>query len=320
MEALEKYVEDIKEDLFIMNITNELEIVRYVYLDLGKKLSFDPKYLPFGTSKYRQNLYKYRSHSYYDLNECMETHTVICKSISYILKYILSKLNIKTEVCIDKNDKRRNKHMYNIIYLSDGRNFIVDLQEDIRNIQMNYYTNAFGIDTNNPENYLINRNEIESIDKKIGYISTKKPYTDEYLYLLHLLVDGVEDLFTKLDIILENIDVYDTKNMGYTDRQWHHKRILEEFFDEKEFNYNDFKPGKIRFIDCHIKDNEIIRYVCFIQIIDGKNYAHYIYNNSEYKYEKISIEEIANLFEKGLIVHKTNFHGLGTYLRQRKNS
>lgn len=320
MSPLDKYVQDIRKNLDNLHITNEIEIVRYIYLDLGKNLSFDPKYIPFGNSRYRQNLYKYQSHNVCDLNECMEKHTAICKSIAYILRYLYSKFNIETEVCIDQEDIRKNKHMYNLVKLKDGRNIIIDLQEDIRNIQLNYFTTGFGLDFEKPENYLICYSEIMSIDKKLNYITDKKPYTDEYLLLLHQLVDGISDFNTKLEIILENIDPYDTSHMGYTDRQWNHKRVFEEFFSEEEFNYDDFKPGKIRFVDCHIVEDGNLRYICFLQILDGKNYSYYIYNEKEYKYEKISIDEIAKMYDGGLIMHKTTFYGLISYLRQRKNS
>ena len=64
----------------------EVEIIRYVYLDLGKRFTFNVKFTPFGRSRDKQNLYKYHSRNIRDLNECMETNIVICKSASYILE------------------------------------------------------------------------------------------------------------------------------------------------------------------------------------------------------------------------------------------
>lgn len=90
MNNLDKYVEQTKRYITEHPEMTETEIIRYVYLDLGKRFTFNEKFAPFGSSKYKQNLYKYHSQSIIDLDECMENNVVICKSVSY------------TRICIEE--------------------------------------------------------------------------------------------------------------------------------------------------------------------------------------------------------------------------
>lgn len=52
MSNLEKYIQDLKEMLMSANL-NEIELVRYVYLDLGKRFAFNVEFF-YGTSKIKK--------------------------------------------------------------------------------------------------------------------------------------------------------------------------------------------------------------------------------------------------------------------------
>ena len=176
------------------------------------------------------NTNKIHSQSIIDLDECMENNVVICKSVSYILEYVLKNIGVDISTEVDQNDMRKCPHRYNI--------------------QTHSFTRYFGIDSIYNMDYVISRFEQEKMDKKNGYISEENYYSDDYLYLLYSVADLIENFDEKTKFLLENIDICECSNIGYTDRQWHHKRILEEFFDKKEFNYNEGN-GKIRIVDCY---------------------------------------------------------------------
>jgi len=58
MDNIERYIESVR--IYVKNhpdITEDL-LIRYVFLDLANKLSFDIEYLPFGNSKRKQIIYK----------------------------------------------------------------------------------------------------------------------------------------------------------------------------------------------------------------------------------------------------------------------
>ena len=61
MKNLDKYVEQIKRYRIDNPEMTEVEIIRYVYLNLGKRFTFNVKFMPFGRSGDKQNLYKYHS-------------------------------------------------------------------------------------------------------------------------------------------------------------------------------------------------------------------------------------------------------------------
>ena len=249
MNNLDKYVEEIKDELKIRNIEDELEIIKFVYLDLGKNFSFDIDYLPFGNNKTRNNIYKYHCRNIDDLNKCMDNKLVICKSVSYILEYVLSNFGINIKTLKDELDTRKTPHVFNLIKTSDGRKFCVDLQKDMYNIQTHSFTSNFGLKSIYNTQLAINRSEQEKIDRKLGYITKDNYYSDDYLYLLHSIADSIDDFKTKAEFIIENIDIYPTKKMGYMDRQWHHVDVLKEFFNSKEFDY-EYNSGKIKIYDC----------------------------------------------------------------------
>ena len=312
MNSLDKYVEEKRKELKEKNITDELEIVRYIYLDLGNKFSFNNKFIPFGNSRYRQNLYRYHSRNINDLNECMNTNTAICKSLSYILEYVLKKFDVNIETVEEKCEQVNYPHVYNFIKLKDGRKFCVDLQEDISNIQTKSFTGNFGVSSPYSCIRIITRQEQEKIDRKLGFLKEDECYTDEYLYLLHSVADGIKDFREKVEFILENIDIVPTNDMGYIDRQWHHKNILEDFFDINEFDYVH-NTAKIRMYDCYKDIQGKRKYYNFIVVMEQKNVDIYIYNSKESNYKKMNIKNYVNSITNGLMVHK----GKVPYLKQK---
>ena len=317
MNNLDKYVENIKRYIKSHPEMAETEIIRYVYLDLGKRFTFNEKFTPFGSSKYKQNLYRYHSQNIVDLDECMDTNVVICKSVSYILEYILKNIGVNISTEVDKNDMRKCPHMYNRIIEKSGRSYVVDLQEDMYNIQTHSFTRNFGINSIYNMNYVVSRFEQEQMDKRNGYISDGNYYSDDYLHLLHYVADLIKNFDEKVEFILKNIDICEYASIGYTDRQWHHKRILEEFFDKKEFNYNDGN-GKIKVVDCYKDMNNKRYYLNCISVETKNGIKIYVYNKNNLGYCQISLENFALAVNNGLILHNCNVPGLNRLLESLK--
>ena len=324
MGSLDEYIKYIKNEVSNKNITDELHIIKYIYFDLGKRLSFDLNFKPFGNSRYKQNLYRYHSSKREDLDRCIETNTGICKSMARILQQVLIEFDVDIKVITDEDtikeygvEKVNYPHVYNLITLKDGRSFVADLQEDIRNIRKNNFTKSFGTKDVKSFDYVIHRDEQRVIDTDLGYIAMNKGYTDEYLYLLHYYVDGEENIFEKADFILQNIDPYPTKDFGYIDRQWQHKDVLEDFFSVNEFDYFD-EYSSIKFINAYkIIGNEKKCY-CFVQVYVDKESRIYLYNEEESRYKEISMEEVAKMCLDNLVLHKSFVHGLdGVISRMR---
>ena len=300
---LDEYIEYIKKYVEEHPTILEEEIVRYVYLDLGKKLSFDENFKPFGNSKKRQQIYK--SSEYITvLNKCIETKKAICNSMAHILVHVLSKLGITILAITDPNDDRKTPHVSNLIIPKNGRKpYYIDLQEDLYRIQMHGFTPNFGLNA-------FSRFEIETMDRKFGYIDNENYYTDDYIYTLKADACLFENFNEKVKFILENIEVYENPNMSYPDRQWYHVRILEKFFNINEFDYNSSR-GKIRILDCYKTINEQRKYYMVI-VVDTKDEPDiYVYNEKESKYSKIEFKNFAYAVKNGLtMLHNDKIKGL----------
>lgn len=291
MSNLSEYIEKVREYI-LQNNFNEIEVIRYIYLDLGKRFSFNLDFL-FGNSKIQKQIYKSSGTQEY-LNESMKTNIGICKTIAYIVDYVLNELGISCTTSIELYDDANCPHMYNIVILKNGRRFSIDLQNDLKNIQSHSCTEKFGLSTEENIPPVIQRFELEQIDRKLGYIDNENYYSDDYLYLLKSDIGYFTNFAEKVEFILNNIDIHENKEIKYSERKWHHKQILKKLFSEKELR-------KIHMIDCYKYASDKREYKECIIVERGKGIDVYMYLTDELKYNKISIEELAKQVKMGLV-------------------
>lgn len=316
MGYLDTFILEVKKYIEKHSDLTERELIRYVYITLGLRLSFDEKFIPFGNTEARQNMYKYHSRLKKDLEECMKKNKAMCRSCSYILEYVLKHFDVDIKTVVDEDDTRKCPHVYNVIKEKNGTTYIVNLQEDLYNIQSHYFTKNFGIDSIKEMNQVISKMEQEQMDRKIAYIIDEY-YADEYLYLLRSVADSITNFGDKVQFILENIDVYPLENMGHTDTEWHHQDILEYFFDKDEFDYQK-SVGKIRMIDCYKDINGVRKYILCISVQNGSETDIYLYNRKKAKYCKLDISFFARTVKNGLVIHNCTVPGLGRALKKLK--
>lgn len=81
MSLLEKYVERIKQKT---EGYSELEKIRYVYIDLGQKFSFDLDF-SFGNAKTKNKIYN-ECIKNQEIEKSMQNNKIICRSIGIYLK------------------------------------------------------------------------------------------------------------------------------------------------------------------------------------------------------------------------------------------
>lgn len=301
MNELNKLINHFKEQ---KNNLSELELVRYVYIYLGKILSFDINFL-FGNTELRKQIYRKCSKDEKELNKNLENQQAICKSIAYLIEYILNKLDIKVESITDYYENVPYPHLSNIVFLKNGLSFPIDLQHDLENIQTNYRTSHFGDN--------ISDEILEQIDYKIGYIKEEQNYTEEYLYMLELALTPNLPLPQKIKFILDNIDVYcDISNMKYSERKNYYYNFIQKFIDKKEKN-------KLHFIDCYKMTIGLKEYqFCVIIDIPNNDNIVYIYSNQLQKFQEYNLEDITNLLKQGY-VFLGNIPGIKKYNQKVKS-
>lgn len=285
MSNLDNYINKVKSYVDKRGDMNEMDIIRYVYLDLGKRFSFNLKFA-FGGINKRRKIYE-KNKKLDKLNKSMETNTIICESSSLILEHILKEFGVDIKAVKVPNDYRVCAHMYNIVKPKDGEEYIIDLQQDLENIQAHACTKAFGLSTKEKSKEIIRRFELEQIDKKIGYISEDNYYSDDYIYLLKSDIGDFSKLQDKLKFVLENIEIYENPDMKYAERTWHHENILKSLFSKEEMR-------RIQRIDCYRKIGKKKEYEnCICIDIERKTHI-FIFRKKKIDIKKYQLKSLQN--------------------------
>lgn len=301
---LDNYVEQMKKYLKANLDTTEAQIIMYVYLDLAKRLKFDQDFF-FGGSKRKKQLYENARHLN-ELNECLESNKIICKSASYILEYILKRLGINIETVEDEYDYRKYKHVYNIITPKDGsEKYSIDMQEDMINIHYHDFTKDFGLALDRTERYVISRQEQKKIHEKLGYISKDNPYVDEYIYLLKEDLEFFEDPYDKIDFALKNIDSMEYPEVDYWERRWKHERFLQELFSAKEITK---KLNVVEFFKRTENGNKEFMNGFFVD--SPKGVIIYLFSKQDCGYNSYSLPEFALKVKNEGIEYRQGIKGL----------
>ena len=306
MSALEEYIKRIEKWVEDNKDINEELLIRYVYLDLAKRFSFNSDFQPFGTNKKRREIYD-RSRTYSEMNRCMENNLVICNSASNILEYILKHFGVNIKTIVASNDYRECPHVYNIIYPKYGEEpYSVDLQEDMYRVQMHGFTTNYGISIKDFKTLVVPRVKQEKMDKRLGYIDENNYYTDDYLYLLKNDIEHFEKFEDKVKFLL-------------ADSQWYHVRILQSFFTKKEFDYNN-NSGKIHMLDCYKTLKGERKFFNCVTVQASNGMEIYVYNKKEGKYSRVDLLRFAKAVKNGLVLHNGNVQGLGKMLKKLKET
>lgn len=308
MSNLSDYIEKTKKYCKENNFS-ETEIIRYVYLDLGNRFSFNQNFFA-GNSKTKKSIYN-RGKDEESLNEAFTSKIAICKSISYILEKILKELNINIKTIKDPDDSRYCAHVYNIITPKNGKPYVIDLQEDLKNIQSHSFTKNFGLSVIDNGPPVLKRFDIEQIDKKLGYIKNDNYYSDDYLYLMKSTTGLFDNLAKKAEFVLKNLDIYNNPQMQYPERYWHHEKLLKTLFSEKE-------RRKMAQVNCYrIENNKKVFQNCiYVETPNGTDI--YLFSINDNCYLKYSLDEFAEMVENGL-QHVEGIPGLKRAINDRKN-
>ena len=268
--AFEKYIEGLKEAIRQKGDISEIEIIRYIYINLGKIMNFDLNYT-FGNRRQKERIYNSRL-TQEEIERLFEAKTVICKSLAVMMVRILKEFNIDATV-IDSQREVEPKHVYNRVSLKDGRKLNMDLEEDLEFIQTGSKTRYFGvkdIDAKVPELDFLTSEELMRMDKTTVEYIPWGFYFDDMVRILQFATKGMP-LEEKLRNVLDNLDVYvrDVK-MGYRDRTFYHNTILSQVFTEEELK-------KISQIDCYRKNGEEKEYTSCIILNLQKEHGKQIY-------------------------------------------
>ena len=273
MDMFHRYIEWLKQEIFKQGKMSTIGIIRFVYIDLGRRMNFNTDYT-FGNKKKKEEIEREMINSE-KVNEYFEERAITCKIISKMLTIIYDeifaeldyKFNCKLnddpcdelgvelgngldndpceeliyECCNIKDYViGRRHHYYNEIVFKDGRKFCMDLEEDLEKIQTNTETDNFGLKNVESKEWVdfIDREKLMRIDKEIAIYIPWNFYFDKVIRNCVVSIEKESlSLKEKLEKFLSQLYVIaEDKKMGYRERMLYHSRIFELAFSEKEKN------------------------------------------------------------------------------------
>lgn len=261
-------------DNIIDNMPNKLsniELIRYVYISLGKIFSVDINMLDDKNDVISFNNISTINNIWGSLSKGKVTDVSACK----IFMYVLSRLGIDSEL-ISSSIKGNIANKINL----DNDTLIVDLYNDISYIQGGFVTKYF-------DKY----NEDKKLDKKILYI--KDDYTDYYIDNALKGIDYTkENMVSKILSLSEKF--IDIKNIGIMELSKIYKDIFNRYssnYDVKINNFYVYNGDREHFIVISYSDKYYsfnYNKGCFIDIsydiiLDNlKNKRIGLYNNEDF--------------------------------------
>lgn len=288
-EFIQRMKEEISKDF------SELEIAKYIYVQLGKEKSFDEKYY-FGNSKVRNKIYKLAEKNRINSEEAGKSKKIICVSLSYLYRDILKEFGITTAI------EQEMEHKFPVIILKDGRKIKADLQLDLYNIQTKSKMQFFGT----KENYgfdavdtLTSKENIE-LDKKIGYIKDEQDYRNNAIDRLKEKTNG-KNASELLKIVLTDDEVNNFDNkLEYVEIVKYYKAILN-YLDRKLLN------KKIFSMNCYKQNDDGEKeYSLCLYSVEKEGIDLYIFSKKENRFMQVEIPKIEELEKDGLVLGMNN--------------
>ena len=168
---------------------------RYLYLELGKRSYYDTqyKYHMFGED---ETIFEYYDKPYRNPN------IIICKTLAKQYSELLTLAGIRNRIANLEEDA----HDFVIFYDEEGKEYVADITNDLKNIQFHCRTSYFY----EKEHERNSQKGLEDIDKKLGYISEKRTYTDDYWHVVRDILVKNPRLSPKqkLEMVMQNLQKF----------------------------------------------------------------------------------------------------------------
>lgn len=269
---------------------NELEKVRWVYMNLGLIINYDYKNLDFLNKVSIDDEYISRYQT--------------CVQVADIMNQILTKLGIKCENLEREVDKLHfdQAHVYNVVTLDTDEKIVLDLVYDLHLIKNNFRTLNFGYKDDGYDYIIISQFEDKMMDEKLGL---RTDYKDDELNDFRIGLERSGYNFTSYE---EEVDYIISKVLPYMNNT---NDIVEgtNLLDYKLFE--DIIRGTIVRHNICNNNKEKIRVYLFTKDDDK---VWYLYTGSN-SLIKSSMQEVQDLISNGWVSKSGNLY---EYLDQGK--
>lgn len=318
----ERYQKAYEQDKELQEQFNTFEsfyetlIIRKIYITLGNRFNFDLNFW-FGTRKEKEKLYK-QSDDEENIKESMTEYIGNCKIISNLLERVFSNLNINYKAEKDSCCRRNYAvHVFGVITPADGsEKYIIDLEDDLRDIQSKSETRNFGMlydvytaDEYDNISFKFSKDILEKIDTLINAISEKEFYSNEYSDFLRYYTGMLPKEETKenrdkyldwIKTVIENIEPYENEQLKGKDRSLQHRKRLREALRAKNIDARTISFGKfsIYSIEGYFQREDKKDFEEYLVIAKNKPIAFYKYDEDAHRFietdQETYVEEINN--------------------------
>lgn len=270
---------------------SQMEMVRFIYIELGKIACFDERYW-LGNVSTQKRIYKSSLSTRRSLEDLQVDRRAICTTISSILRELLAEVGIESE--LNRPDPE-DPHT-NLIVSVEEKRYILDLQRDLEFIQTNRKTRFFGEEEFDGifSYHTVSKEQQEEMDRKIGYLQEGIDYTESYIHLLKKAVDkSYLTIDEKVAFILEHAGDYkDLSQVGIVEKSRFYNWCLAQIL-----NYDERKATTESFLE----EKDTQRYLSCMSVRkkDG-DYVRFLYSEGNHRYMQIEEERFEELLKERL--------------------
>ena len=297
---------------------NEEELTIFILWKLIERKSFDPKYY-FGSRTEREKIYKLaqKSSNHKPSKDDESKRDLICVSMSAEFKYIAEELGLK--VSLERvtytdgsssdysivDDLRAGDHLFNIVHCSNGQKIEIDVQKELAKMQTKSMPEEVDFDFDKDSHLFQrrsqareeeirkqnNKQKLDSILRKIGYIGEGELYTDEICKKIISESQGCSEVEIVRRII-ENPTIQERFNKS---------RISELHRTYKRhFKYNGDFDCTVA-LPCYVERKFGTRqYSLCIYSEDNGEVGIWMYSRKNQKMEPVGLETMRSFLENGL--------------------
>lgn len=226
---------------------SQMEKARYIYINLCKQVSYDPKFLIANTLGEKQELF--------DEDVQIESWTkdkVICSTISRLYVRLLEKTGINAKT-IHNKDGEYLGHVF-VSFENEGKNYYADPTHDILKAKTGLKTKCFGTlpyseqevtkDGSKHKKYnfsTISEDELKKMDDLLGYTCSGL-YMEDAIELLRKEMQETDmSIEDKIKFISKT---FNTTNLDAMDKSSYFSKILREcttLEEQEQYNYESLK-------------------------------------------------------------------------------
>ena len=268
------------------NFSDE-QVMRWLYLELGKRFSFSREYRYAITAKEKGRIESQARDVVMRSRRINNTDEVICIDIEQAMQMVLNDVfGIDSNVVIDGS----GPHVYLETRTENYGRVRSDLQEDLANIKAGRRTEHFACEScYDGRNFsTIPQNVTEQMDKELGYIGEDGQYMEDQLERFREKINDsktLDERVRKVFVLLEHKFAARLKLMKYCERTELYKKAMEDMIPDAKIGHRTFREnGKL--LSCFIVPGS-----------DDEEERYYLFNKEKRIYEEIDTEKYKKFYD-----------------------